>query len=87
MENSMNWRWDKYDDLRDENDNAIVEGANYFGDDEDLAISHKNLIAAAPQLLEALKIITLAYDDARAFREGHDILAKARDAVARAEGL
>lgn len=45
-----------------------------------------HVMAAAPELLEALKAIVPAYDDARAQQHGHDLLEQARAAIAKAEG-
>lgn len=53
---------------------------------ESIAAHNKPVIMAAPELLAALREIVPAYDDARAQQHGHEILMRARAAIAKAEG-
>jgi hypothetical protein len=81
------WRWDRLDDLRSSNDEAIVEGANYFGNDDSAAYANKSLIAAAPEMYEALKVTREALIGEFGQRIYLVNFGRIEESIAKAEGL
>ena len=78
------WENPKHDRFRvlDKHGNVICE---CFGEGDELT-SNTRLIAAAPELLDALETIVAKCDEETTFYSTEDIINKARAAIARATG-